>query len=86
MEYNWFKIFNLTDFNALDLTSKEYVLNLEGIGQKSILVTKGKTVSLTYEGIMLAIELNNKNPFEFDDHAIYLDDSNDVYLGLPVEE
>lgn len=86
MIYNWFKIFNKTEFEALDLPSKEYLLNLEGVGEKTILVTKGNSVGILYEDVFLLLDLNNKNPFEFDDHAIYVDINNDVYLGIKVEE
>lgn len=87
MNYNWFKIFNLTEFNATGLVSRKYTLNLEGIGEKTILVTKGVAVGMTYEDVFLSLELNDKNPFEFEGHAIYVDsESNDVYLGLPVAD
>lgn len=86
MTYKWFKIFNLAVFEALGLVSKEYILNLSGIGQKSILVFKGNEVSIQYEGVTLPIQLNGKNPFEFDSHAVYLDtDTDDVYLGILIE-
>lgn len=84
--FTWYQIFNLSEFEALSLVSKEYTFNLENVGEKTILVTKGNGVSLTYEGIMLMINLNGKNPFEFDDHAVYIDDNNNVFLGLPVED
>lgn len=84
MQYTWFKIFNRTEFEALGLVSKKYTLNLEGLGQKEILVTKGNLVGMLYEGIYLALDLNG-NPFAMDDHAIYQDANNDVYLGIAVE-
>lgn len=85
MEYTWFKIFNKTEFEALGLVSKTYTLNLDGIGQKEILVTKGVAIGMLYEGVFLSLELGDENPFEFEDRAIYLDASNDVYLGIAVE-
>jgi hypothetical protein len=86
MTYTWYKIFNLTEFEDLGLVSKAYTLNLSGIGQKSILVFKGNEVSVQYEGVTLPIQLNTKNPFEFDGHAVYLDtDTDDVYLGIAIE-
>jgi hypothetical protein len=84
--YNWFLIFNQTTFNALNLYSKTYTVNLEGIGEKEILVTKGETVAITYEGTMLPINLNSVNPFEFDDLAVYINSDNDVYLGVLIED
>ena len=86
MVYQWFKIFNRAEFLALDLTSKTYTLLLEGIGTKDFLVTNGVSVGVTYEDIFLAVELNDENPFEFADHAIYIDASEDVYFGFLVEE
>lgn len=84
MDYTWFLIFNLAEFIATDLGSKTYTLNLDGVGEKDILVTSGNLVSITYEGIVLSINLNTKNPFEFEDHAVYVDDNDDVYLGIAV--
>jgi len=86
MNYNWYKIFNKPDFEALDIPSKEYEFLLEEIGLKTVLVVKGNLCGLFYEGTFLSLELNDNNPFEFDSHAIYIDDNDDVWLGLEVEE
>lgn len=82
MTYDWFKIFNKAEFEALDLVSKEYVLKLEGKGEKSIFAFKGSSVSIQYEGVFLTINLHDKNAFEFDGHAVYLAENDDVYLGV----
>lgn len=84
MIYDWYLIFNKAEFEALELPSKEYTLNLEDIGEKTILVTQGNFVSILYEGVFLPLEMNTKNPFEFDGHAIYVDNNDDVYLGVEV--
>lgn len=86
MIYNWFKIFNTTEFDALDLVSKTYTFVLEGIGQKDVLVTKGVTYGMTYEGVFLSLNMIDRNPFEFDGHAIYVDADDNVYLGIEVPE
>lgn len=87
MTYDWYKIFNEGEFEALDLVSKSYTLDLEDIGEKTILVTKGNYLSILYEGIFLSADLNDKNPFAFDGHAIFRDsESGDVYLGIEVDE
>ncbi len=84
--FDWFKIFNLTEFTALDLTSKNYNLVLEGIGEKNILVTKGNYTSMLYDDVFLPINLNDKNPFEFESLAVYvMETTQDVYLGVAVE-
>lgn len=84
MQYNWFKIFNRTEFEALGLVSRTYTLNLQGIGQKEILVTKAATLSMVYDDVFLSLDLSD-NPFEFESLAIYQDAVNDVYLGVAVE-
>lgn len=86
MIYDWFLIFNLDAFNALDLTSKTYEMTLENIGPVEVLVTKGIGVSMLYNGVFLTVELNDKNPFEFENHAVFIKENNDVYLGIAVEE
>lgn len=86
MEYTWYEIFNTTEFDDLGLISKTYTLNLEGVGQKDILVTKGNLYGITYEGVFVALNMNDQNPFEFDSHAIYVDEDDNVFLGLPVDE
>lgn len=84
MVYTWFKVFNKAEFEALDLVSKEYVLNLEGIGQRSVFAFSGANISIQYEGVFLTINLHDKNPLEFDSHAVYLAENDDVYLGVAV--
>lgn len=83
--FMWYRIFNLTDFLATDLISRTYTLELENVGIKDVLVTNGKTIAVTYEDVMLSINLNGKNPFVFEGHAVFLDSATqDVYLGLPI--
>lgn len=94
MIFTWFKIFNKTEFQALDLVSKTYTLVLEGVGRKDIMVTQGDLVSILYEGIFLPLQLNDVNPFikladnDYDElaYAIYIDANNDVYLGIEEPE
>lgn len=85
-EYNWFLIFNLASFEATGLISRTYTVDLLNIGTKDVLVTKGNLVSLTYDGIMLSLNLLGANPFEMDGHACYLDDNGNVWLGTPVTD
>jgi hypothetical protein len=82
--YDWFKIFNLNEFEALGLVSKEYVLNLAGIGQKSILVTQGEEISMQFDGVFISMNMNQKNPFYFENLAIQLKDG-DMFLGVSVD-
>lgn len=86
MTFGWYKLFNKTEFVGLDLVSRTLNLELEGIGEKDILITLGETLSITYEGVFLSCELNDKNPFVFEGHAVYLDANNDVWLGIEIPE
>lgn len=82
MTYTWYKIFNVDEFEALNLVSKNYELILTGVGLKEILVTKGFGYSMLYDDIFLPLNLNSRNPYYFDEHAIYVDEDNNVYLGI----
>ncbi len=83
MTYNWYNIFNLTEFLDADLVSREVEITLQGLGLKTILITKGINVSMLYDDVFLSLNLNDQNPFEFYDHAIYVDSNDDVWLGTP---
>ncbi len=82
MIYDWYKIFNLVTFRELEMVSQNLLLDMEGLGQKEILVTNGNYTCVTYEGVLLPIGFNGHNPFEFDSLAVLLDANNDVWLGI----
>lgn len=86
MIFDWYKIINRAEFAATGLVSRELSLVLEGVGQASILVTKGILYSIVYDGVMLSIGLTDSNPFVFEGYAVYLDSNDDVWLGIEVDE
>jgi hypothetical protein len=86
---DWFNIFNLTEFEATGLVSRTYTWVFPGVGQQDVLVTKGNLVGITYDGVYLAVNLNDRNPYARDGYAVFIDDNtNDVWLGIdqPEEE
>ena len=84
MEYLWFKIFNQNEFRDSGLTSLEITLELEGIGEKDILITRGEVIGFLYEGVFLVPNFLERIPFVFDGFAAYRDEeTSDVYLGFP---
>ncbi len=83
--YDVYKIINLDAFNATGLVSRKLSLFLGTLGLKEILVTRGNLVSILYEGVYLSLNLNDKNPFEFEDHCIFIDPNNDIFLGIKSE-
>lgn len=82
MIYDWYKIFNLTDFLATGLVSRTYKYYLEGVGLKDVLITQGNFTGMTIDDTFLCLDLNDKMPFEFNDKAIYKDENNDVWYGI----
>lgn len=85
MSYNWYALFNLTEFLALDLVSKNVTLLLEEIGEISFTIFQGEHTSILYEGVFLSLNINDRNPFFFESHGIYVDSNNDVWLGIEIE-
>lgn len=82
IDFIWYQIFNVTEFEALAIVSKEYTYDLGDMGEKTVLVTKGNFVGVTYEGVYVALNMNDKNPFYIDGVALYVDDNDDVWLGI----
>ena len=89
MTFNWFKLFNLDEFIALDLVSKVYQVVLEGIGQKDILVVHGNETSIVYEDVFLSVMFQGDNPFTREGtektYAVYKDENGDVHLGIEAD-
>ena len=86
MIYDWFKLFDYEEFNDTGLVSRELTLELEGLGSKTIRITKGNYTSILYDGVFLPVNMVDKNPFEFENYAVYLKDDGFVYLGIAVPD
>ncbi len=84
--FNWYRLFNQTEFTDLEIPSKEFDVDLTGIGIETIMITKGNLVSILVDDVILPINLNSKNPFRFGERAVYLDDNGDVWLGVYVAD
>lgn len=82
MTFDVYKIINIDDFEAAVIVSRTVTGLFGDLGLKSILVTKGNCISLLYEGVFLSLNLNDKNPFVFEGHAIFVDPNNDLWLGI----
>lgn len=85
-KYLFYRIFNLAEFEALDLVSKTYTIEFTDLGLQSFLVTKGNLISITYNGVMVSLNLNDHKPFEFEGYAIVQLDDGYVYLGIEKDE
>ena len=82
MIFDWFNLFNLTEFMATGLVSRTLTRTLEGIGNRDILITSGDFVGITYEGVFLCIDMADQNPFVMDGCAVYVDEDDNVWLGV----
>lgn len=86
MNYNWYNLFNYTEFQDTGLVSRTLSVNLEGIGDVEILITRGNTVAIQYEDAFLPVEFVDRNPYVQGTYAVYLDGDNNVWLGIEIEE
>jgi len=88
MNFDWYKIFNLTEFLEEDLISRNLTVSLEGIGEKELLIINGNETSIVYEDVILPIRFKDQNPFIKEgsarSYAVYIDAASDVWLGVEV--
>lgn len=85
MIYDWYKIFNETDFLATGLQSRSYQIYLDGVGLKTVLVTVGNTTGVLIDDVFLSVNMNDRNPFTISNRAVYIDEAFDVWVGIPHE-
>lgn len=86
MTYDWYNVINYQDFVDADIPSRVLKRYLTGIGQKDIMIVRGSMVGVVYEGVLLPVQFQGKNPFEFDGYAVYINEEDDILLGIAVEE
>ncbi len=87
MAFDAYKLFNAVEFEDTGLISRTLKVELSNLGNREILVTKTEELlSIVYEGVMLSANLNEKNPFEFEEMGIYIDEDDDVWLGIKIED
>lgn len=80
--FTWYCLFNNDEFLATGYISFMSSFLINGFQEKTFLICRGVTTSVLYEDHYLVVGLNGRNPFRFNDHAIFLDDNNDVWLGI----
>lgn len=84
--FDWYRIFKISEFDALNLVSRTYVVELQDIGVREIFVSKGVGYNILYDGVFLCLKLNDKNPYVKDGYAIYRNPDGYVYLGIATDE
>ncbi len=86
MNYNWYNIFNLTEWLATGLVSRSMSFIFDKNGEKEILITQGNHTNLLVDDVFLSLNFNEENPYARDGVAVFLDDNQDVWVGFEVEE
>lgn len=86
MNYAWFNLYNKLVFEAEGIPSKSLTYDFTDYEVKTVLITKGNTIGILIDDVFLSIGLNDKNPFEFDGYACYIDENNDIFVGILVPD
>lgn len=86
MTFDWYRIFNLEEFEDTGLVSREYTVDLAGIGETTVLVTKGNEIGVLFDDVFMILQLNAQNPVVMDGRALYLDSNGDVQVGIEVPD
>lgn len=87
MTYDWYKIFNKTEFEDTGLVSRTLSLYLDGIGDTEILITKANELGVVYDDTFLMLNFEGQNPHAISPYAVFLDtETDDVYFGIEVPE
>lgn len=84
--YDWYLIFNYTEFLGSGLVQKTIEPELEGRAKTKILITHGNTVGVQVDDVFLMVSFLDENPYEREGYAVYRHTNDDVYLGFEVEQ
>lgn len=79
----WYQIVNLADFLSLGLYSRVYSINFS-FGTADVMICQGNSTNIFFDDVFLTLDLNTQNPYIFDNHLAYLDQSNNIWLGVYV--
>ncbi len=79
--WQWYKIFNLNDFDKLSVPDYTFVLELEDRGLQTYRICKGFEYSVIVDGIYLTPFLNGKNGFAKNRRSAYVDDKRNLWVG-----
>lgn len=87
MTFNWYSLFNATEFLATGLVSRVLSVTLDGVGDAEILITcPDNQVQVTYDGVFMPVGFAGKNPYVRAPYAVAQDEDGNVWLGIEVPE
>lgn len=82
--YDWYKLFNITEWLATGLVQRTLKIPLQDLGEKTFLITQGATTAVLYEDKFLPVQFLDQNPYVLDGVAIYRDSADDIHIGFEV--
>lgn len=82
MNWKWFKIFSMIEFVGTGLVYKDYQVELEGLGVYTIRALQGQRQNILFDSVFLTVNLNAKNPFTFEGRGVFVDENQDVWVGV----
>ena len=85
MQVRWYKIGNVDEFEKKGVPQIEITVELEELGQVDIVLIFGFNVSVIFQGEMLTIGLNGRNPFFKEKASAYIDPkTRNLWVGYAV--
>ncbi len=85
MIVNWYNVGNKIEFEAKGIPQEEKTLDLEDLGEVSVVFLAGFNFSIIFNGEMLIPSLNGRNPFYKNETTSYVDKNGDVWVGYAVD-
>lgn len=84
MIVNWYNVGNKDEFLKKGIPQEEKTLELEDLGEVSVVFLAGFTFSIIFNGEMLTPKLNGRNPFYRNETTSYIEENGDVWVGYAV--
>lgn len=84
MTVNWYNVGNKDEFLNKGIQQEEKTLDLEDLGEVSVVFLAGFTFSIIFNGEFLTPNLNGRNPFYRNETTSYIDENGDVWVGYAV--
>lgn len=86
MNYDWYKLFNLLEWQAEGLVQRSLTVDLEGRDRMTFLINQGNTTSVAFDDKFLPIAFLDQNPYVHEGAAIYRDANDDIFVGFEADE
>lgn len=81
-KWRWWKVFDLNEFESLNVPDYYLSVNLEDLGMTDIVIMRGFNISVLFMGYVLTPFLNNRNGFSMANKvSAYIDEENNLWVG-----